>query len=113
MAKEDDENPKKSKIPKKDKETPKKFKIPKFPPSPIPRQEILRPVQIEGKVRQEKSQLQEEKLKAFELQRLCHTFLPENDKGWAKRRQERIDERERQERLEKSKMKSDCVLNCT
>ena len=81
------------------------LKIPKFPPMP-PRQEISQLLPKKEQFRQERLQIKESKEKAYELQKLCYKYLTENDKDWAKKRQERIEERERLERLEKTRILS-------
>ena len=87
--KHEDENPRQAKVPRIDKKLAEK-KILTFPPPP--------PV-LSSKERQEK--LRKEKEMAFELQNMCKTFLEKNDKDWAKRNKERIEDLERKERLEK------------
>ena len=71
-----------------------------------PRQEISQLLPKKEKFRQERLQIKESKEKAYELQKLCYKYLTENDKDWAKKRQERIEERERLERLEKTRILS-------
>ena len=43
---------------------------------------------------------------AWKLRRVCHEFLEENDKDWAKRKVARIEEQKRIERIEKMKILS-------
>ena len=90
----EDETPRQSEMPEMEQKSPEK-KIPTFPPPPVV---------LSSKARKEK--LRKEKEMALELQNICKTFLEENDKGWEKRKKERVEELERKERLEKCKIKS-------
>ena len=100
-----DENPKNPKVAKIDKISPEKPRIPTFPPPPE-KIEISQLLPKSEQFRQERLRKKQEKEKAWELRKLCHEFLQDNDKDWEKRKIERIEEKNRQERLEKMKIKS-------
>ena len=101
-----DQNPKQAKLANTEQKTPEKFRIPTFPPPPPPKPEISQLLSKQEQFRQERLQIKQEKEQAYELRRLCRKFLEENDKGWEKRRKERIEEQERLLRQEKTKILS-------
>merc|ERR1712055_387086 len=82
------------------------FIIPMFPPPPPPKPEISQLLSKKEQFRQERLERKQEKEQAYELRRLCRKFLEENDKGWGKRRKERIEEQERLLRQEKTRILS-------
>ena len=79
--------------------------IPTFPP-PVKPVEISQLLPKQEQFKQERLIRKQEKEKARELRRLCHEFLQENDKDWEKRKNERLEEKYRLERIEKMKIKS-------
>ena len=100
-----DENPRSLKMAKVDDLSPPKTKIPTFPP-PIKPVEISQLLPKQEQFKQERLIRKQEKEKAWELRKLCHEFLQDNDKDWEKRKNERLEEKSRLERIEKMKIKS-------
>ena len=81
-----DENTRKPKEPRLDKKTPEKIKIPKFPPPPPEKPEISQLLPKKEQFKIERLRIKQEKEMAWELRRLCHNFLENNDKDWLKRK---------------------------
>ena len=75
-----------------DESSPKKLIIPTFPPPPPPRKEISQLLPKSEQFRQERLLIKQERELAWKLRRVCHEFLEENDKDWAKRKVARIEE---------------------
>ena len=80
-------------------------RIPTFP-QPPEKIEISQLLPKSEQFRQERMRKKQQKEKAWELQKLCHEFLQDNDKDWEKRKNERLEEKSRLERIEKMKIKS-------
>ena len=81
----------------------KNLKFQNFLPPPPEKPEIsqLLPKQEQFKI--ERLRIKQEKELAWELRKLCHKFLEDNDKDWLKRKNERQEEEKRIERVEKMK----------
>ena len=75
-----------------------------FPPSSPPKPEISQLLSKKKQFIQKRLLIKQEKEQAYELRRLCRQFLEENDKSWGKRKRERLEECDRLERLEKSRI---------